>query len=210
MDGLRRDAARNRARIVETARHLVAAGEGLALNAVARAADVGVGTVYRHFATVEELEEVVVAERFEELAAILRAAGPAQLEQVLTAHFTLLAEDALFEKVTARAEPALEQTTETRDALITQLAELMLRARDQGDLRPEVDAAGVLLLVCGLAHAVRSAELAADSPQSRTLLRVMFDGLRPPAPSGRGAQPAAQRMHRSSEASVEGSASTKL
>lgn len=182
MDGLRRDAARNRTRIVDAARRLVAAGEALALNAVARAADVGVGTVYRHFATVEELEEAVVMERFEELAVLLRGADPAQLEHVLTAHFTLLAEDALFEKVTSRAEPALERTTGTRKALIDQLAELMDRARAQGDLRTEIDAASVLLLVCGLAHAVRSAGVGADSPQSHALLRVMFDGMRPPTP----------------------------
>ena len=180
MDGQRRDAARNRAHIVEAARGRAAAGEGLALNAVARAADVGVGTVYRHFASVDELEEAVVAERFDELAALLRAAGPGQLEQVLTAHFRLLADDALFERVTARAEPALEQTTRTRDALIADLAELMARTRERGDLRPDVDAAGVLLLVCGLAHAVRSAGVPADSPPGRALLRVVLDGLRPP------------------------------
>ncbi|GAA1437716.1 TetR/AcrR family transcriptional regulator [Microlunatus lacustris] len=180
MDRLRSDAARNRERMVTAARRLVRTGESLGLNAVARSAGVGVGTVYRHFACVEELEEAVVGERFDELAAFLHDAGPAQLEQVLTAHFRLLTEDALFEKVTARAEPALERTVEVRNALIDQLARLMDRCRAQGVLRADVDATGVLLLVCGLAHTARSAGAGADSPQSQLLLRVLLDGLRPP------------------------------
>lgn len=183
MDGLRSDAARNRELIVAAARRLTTAGSGLGLNAVARSAGVGVGTVYRHFATVEELEEALVSGRFDQLAGLLRDAGPAELEDLLTAHFTLLTEDALFEKVTARAEPALDRTTQLRNALIDQLARLLEQCRAQGTLRAEIDAPGVLLLVCGLAHAARSAGAAADSPQSRLLLRVMFDGLRPlPAP----------------------------
>lgn len=181
MDGLRSDAARNRERIVEVARRLATEGDGLGLNAVARAAGVGVGTVYRHFATVEELQEAVVHERFAELAEILGGAAPAQLEQVLTAHFSLLTEDALFEKVTARTEPALERTVEMRAALIDRLARLLDQCRAEGTLSADVDAAGVLLLVCGLAHAARSAGAAADSPQSQFLLRVLLDGLRPPA-----------------------------
>lgn len=180
MDGLRRDAARNRTLIVEAAHHLAARGEALALNSVARAAGVGVGTVYRHFATVEELEETLVWERFDHLAGILQGAGPAQLERALTVHFTLLAEDALFEKVAARVVPALEQTLKMRNDLVTRLAELMDRARAQGEVRADIDAAGLLLLVCGIAYAVRSAGVAADSPQARGLLRVAFNGLRSP------------------------------
>lgn len=37
---------------------------------------VGVATVYRHFATVAELEEALVWERFEALGVILRDAEP--------------------------------------------------------------------------------------------------------------------------------------
>ncbi|UZN01474.1 TetR/AcrR family transcriptional regulator [Cellulomonas sp. S1-8] len=180
MDGLRRDAARNRARILDAARDLAAQDVPLALNAVARAADVGVGTVYRHFATADELEETLVWEQLDALAEILRHAEPAQLEHVLTAHFTLLVEDAVFERVTARARPVLDRTATTRTALVGRLANLLERARTQGAVRADVDAAGVLLLMCGLAHAVRSAEVAADSVPARALLRVVLDGLRAP------------------------------
>src|SRR5687767_7563279 len=121
----RSDAARNRARILDAARDLAARREALALNAVARAADVGVGTVYRHFATVEALEETLVWERFDDLADLLSSAGPAHLGSVLRATFRLLAEDALFEKVTSRRQPALAQTASLLTALIDRLAVLL-------------------------------------------------------------------------------------
>jgi AcrR family transcriptional regulator len=179
MPELRKDAARNRERIVTAARSLASRGEVLALNAVAREADVGVGTVYRHFASVSELEETLVWDRFDELAALLDDATPRQFEDVLTAHVGLLAEDALFEKVTAASHPALERTSSARDALIVQLAGLMDRTRAEGLLRPDVDAPTVLSLACGLAHAMRNAGGGTDGPLARTLLRVAFDGLRP-------------------------------
>lgn len=179
MAGLRSDAARNRGRILDAARDLATQGEPLALNHVARAADVGVGTVYRHFATVEELEETLVWERFDELAELLEDAGSTQLEAVLTAVFVMLTEDPLFERVAGRAEPALEQTAKVRARLTGQLADVLDQTRTEGALRDGIDAPEVLMLMCGLAHAVRNAGLEADGPPARALLRVVFDGLRP-------------------------------
>ena len=178
MEGLRKDAVRNRARIIDAAREVAAGGGPLALNAVARAAEVGVGTVYRHFASVEELEEVLVWERFEELAEVLRASSGPVLEPVLQAHFALLAADELFEKVTARATPALPQTAAMRQELIEDLATLLERARSAGEVHPEIDAPAVLLLMCGLAHAVRSARLSPQSAPAQALLHVVLRGLR--------------------------------
>lgn len=66
---LRKDAARNWKRIVSVARDLVDEGTPLQLNDVARRAGLGVGTVYRHFATPEALLETVAAPCLEALAA---------------------------------------------------------------------------------------------------------------------------------------------
>lgn len=178
METLRRDAARSRERIVDAARTLTVAGEALALNAVARAADVGVGTVYRHFATVAQLEEALVWQQFEALAEILNSAKPDELEHVFSDYLMLLMQDPLFEKVTARATPTLPQTSLLRDSLIASLGELMTRAVASGHLRPDVSAPDVVLLLCGVAHAARATNTAPDSPQSRLLLRVTLDGLR--------------------------------
>ena len=182
MEPLRRDAARSRERILDAARTLTVDGEGLALNAVARAADVGVGTVYRHFATVAELEEALVWQQFEALAEILSSSGPDELEHVFSTYLMLLMQDPLFEKVTARATPASPQTSLLRNSLIMSLGELMSRAVTSGHLRPDVAASDVVLLLCGIAHSARAAEAAPDSPQSRLLLLVLLDGLRATAP----------------------------
>jgi AcrR family transcriptional regulator len=185
METLRRDAARTRERIVDAARALAAEGRIPGLNAVARAADVGVGTVYRHFATTLELEEALVWRQFDALAEILRSAGPDELEQVFVAYFELLVDDPLFEKVTARAVPASERTSELKDSLIESLDDLLTRAATSGHLREDVTASVVVVLLCGVAHSARAAGSAADSPQGRFLLRIMLDGL---AGSGSAAQ----------------------
>ncbi|MCJ1696516.1 TetR/AcrR family transcriptional regulator [Rathayibacter caricis] len=179
MDGLRRDAARNRERILQAARELLDRGDDLALNAVARAADVGVGTVYRHFATLEELEEVVVWDRFDELDHLLRTTGPDGFERTLVQHIALLTTDPLFERVTARPDAVLPQTAARRAALLDRLAEVLEAARSRGRVRPDVDAAAVLLLACGAAHSLRSAGLAPEDAPGRILVDVVLRGLRP-------------------------------
>src|SRR5512132_4430457 len=62
---LRSDARRNRARILESARTCLACdGHEAQIDDIARAAGVGVGTVYRHFPTKEALLDALADERF--------------------------------------------------------------------------------------------------------------------------------------------------
>jgi AcrR family transcriptional regulator len=178
MEGLRSDAARNRRQILDAARELAGLEEPLAMNVIARRAGVGVGTVYRHFGTVTEREETLVWERFDELTELLDEAAPGHLDQVLTAHLALLVGDPLFERVIGRADPALERTGEKQGALVGRLAEVMDRERTGGHLREDVGADAVLVLMCGLAHAMRGAGIAPGSAEAEVLLRVVLDGLR--------------------------------
>src|SRR5437763_6765374 len=66
---LRADARRNREAVLTAAKKLFA-GQGLdaQMPDVARAAKVGVGTVYRHFPTKEDLIAALATEHFERLA----------------------------------------------------------------------------------------------------------------------------------------------
>jgi AcrR family transcriptional regulator len=65
----RADAIRNRERLLEAAKAVFSAGGPEAsLEAVARAADVGIGTLYRHFPTREALFEAVYRREVQQLA----------------------------------------------------------------------------------------------------------------------------------------------
>src|SRR6202171_4474938 len=65
----RADAVRNRERVLEAAKAVFSAGGAEAsLEAVARAADVGIGTLYRHFPTREALFEAVYRREVEQLS----------------------------------------------------------------------------------------------------------------------------------------------
>ena len=66
---LRADARRNREAVLAAAKKLFAdQGLDAQMPDVAKAANVGVGTVYRHFPTKDDLIAALVAERFERLA----------------------------------------------------------------------------------------------------------------------------------------------
>src|SRR5258707_1711483 len=65
----RADAVRNRERVLEAAKAVFSAGGAQAsLEAVARAAGVGIGTLYRHFPTREALFEAVYRPEGQQLA----------------------------------------------------------------------------------------------------------------------------------------------
>jgi AcrR family transcriptional regulator len=76
---VRSDARRNREKLVEVARAAFGAAEGtVALEAIAREAGVGIGTLYRHFPTREALVEAVYAAELDDVA----TSAPALLDRL--------------------------------------------------------------------------------------------------------------------------------
>ncbi|MEJ1160549.1 TetR/AcrR family transcriptional regulator [Prosthecomicrobium sp. N25] len=72
----RSDAARNRERVLEAAKAVFSAGGAEAsLEAVARRAGVGIGTLYRHFPTREALFEAVYRREVEQLVELAESLG---------------------------------------------------------------------------------------------------------------------------------------
>src|ERR1700712_1247603 len=73
--GLRRDAAENRDRLLTAARQLFAErGLGVTLNDIAHHAGVGVGTAYRRFANKEEVIDALFEQGLQQVAAVAREA----------------------------------------------------------------------------------------------------------------------------------------
>ncbi|MFI8460984.1 TetR/AcrR family transcriptional regulator [Kitasatospora sp. NPDC085464] len=156
---LRKDAARNWDRIVAVARELVDQGTPLQLNDVARRTGLGVGTVYRHFATPEALLEAVATPRLEALAAHGRQAladteAWRALEGFLVRTIEAQVTDASVAPVAAASVDALPRTTELKESLWSTGTTLLDRAREAGAVRPGLAAADLVPLMCGIAYAV--------------------------------------------------------
>ena len=83
----RTDAVRNRERVLEAANMVFGAGgPDASLEAVARTAGVGIGTLYRHFPTREALFEAVYRREVQQLAALPGARVPPCLTRLRIAH----------------------------------------------------------------------------------------------------------------------------
>ncbi|AMM22080.1 hypothetical protein AX769_20420 [Frondihabitans sp. PAMC 28766] len=137
---LRRDAARNRDGILAAARSLADEGLPLQLNAVARRADVGVGTVYRHFPTTEALVETLVEGRFDDLTQrATDAAGEADaagaLRGFLAVAMRVYVDDVAFARVATTSDPALDTTKARRRDLIDAFAVLLDRVGASSHIR---------------------------------------------------------------------------
>jgi AcrR family transcriptional regulator len=157
---LRRDAARSRERVIVAGRAALKAGQTLQLNDIARAAGVGVGTVYRHFPTTTELLETLVADKFDTLIVEARSAStldnPGEaLEAFLAVALRLQVKDAGFAAVVAANTEALPSTTALKVTLGRVFGRIVERARDAGAIRPDIHGTDLRVLLCGLAYSAR-------------------------------------------------------
>jgi AcrR family transcriptional regulator len=181
---LRADAARNRARVLAAAEDAVTAkGTAVSTDEIARAAGVGIGTVFRHFPTKEALLEAVFVERLARFAAEADdlAAGTdprTALFLVLTrAVDTYATKHAIADALSAAGADATPLASLAGRTLLTTLGRLLTAAQEAGTVRADV---GVHDLVALLVGTMRAAEHAAgDTAARHRLLTVVLDGLRP-------------------------------
>ena len=98
------------------------------LNAVPQAADVGVGTVYRHFPTPEALTEALAADQFAVLVRTAAAAAPTQqgLRNFLKAALTVYLRDDAFAAAITDPNPVTTDSQHLRDGCNTGFATVSL------------------------------------------------------------------------------------
>jgi AcrR family transcriptional regulator len=180
---LRRDAERNRQRILAAAR-VVFAREGLevSLDAIAREAGVGVGTVYRRFADKEQLIEALFEES---LAEMVGAARDALAIPDPWEGFVAFLEGAIERQTSDRGLKELllstahgqEQIGRARDELVPLATELVQRAQRSGQLRDDVAPTDFALIQFGMGSI---AEYTSDvQPDAwRRILGLILDGMR--------------------------------
>jgi AcrR family transcriptional regulator len=181
---LRADARRNREAVTAAAKKLFAdQGLDAQMPDVAKAANVGVGTVYRHFPTKDDLIAALVAERFQRLADKAReclempdawdgVAGFIRFSAQLQADDRGLCE-------VMGSRPELMDAA-ARAAGLPELCErLVKRAQRSGELRRDLVWEDIPMIACGLGRITQAAAGPATGRWPR-LVEIILDGLRAP------------------------------
>ncbi|GAB2480182.1 TetR/AcrR family transcriptional regulator [Jatrophihabitans fulvus] len=183
---LRRDAARNRAALVQAGREVFAErGLDASLDDIAARAGVGVGTAYRHFANKHELAKAIFTEEIERIIAFAEdaAADPDPwngvvrfLEEAVGAQ----SRDRGLREVMMGVHDEVD-TERINDAMSPTLARLVDRAKAAGAVRADAessDLGAAVLMLCAVSEVYGG-----QSPDVwRRYVPILLDGLRPGAP----------------------------
>jgi AcrR family transcriptional regulator len=179
---MRADARRNYERLVEAARKAFAEqGGNASMEAIAKQAGVGAGTLYRHFPRRIDLVEAVWREDVDALTGLperaLSGLEPwAALEAWLRAYadyarakrFFLNELQEAFEK-----QPDLKSAT--RDRLFQSCEQVLRRAQEAGVARTDIDSSDLMQLISPMC----SSPTLAPGQEDR-LITMVLDGLRTP------------------------------
>ena len=192
----RSDAVRNRERVLEAAKAVFSAGgSDASLEAVAKRAGVGIGTLYRHFPTREALFEAVYrreVEQLSELAEQLKnTASPVDaLRSWLRSNVELVAtKKGMIAALALVVQAPSELYAYSFDRLTKAVGTLLDRAVAAGEIRADISPEDLLRALIGMCYLH-------DQPGwQSTVLRLMdvfIDGLRV-QPDGGKAKPLSKR-----------------
>jgi AcrR family transcriptional regulator len=181
---LRADAERNRRRILDAARKVFAdEGLGAGVDAIARVAGVGVGTLYRRFPTKQELLVAVIEDGVARIACQVEDLHTVEdpweaFTAALHAFAKVIARDRGFLEVIHGEPELVPMARESKDRLMAALEVLLRRAQDAGVVRGDVVVADVPAL-CMVAARLPSWRLDHQPELWTRYLALLFDGLRP-------------------------------
>jgi AcrR family transcriptional regulator len=185
----RSDAVRNRERVLEAAKAVFSAGGADAsLEAVAKRAGVGIGTLYRHFPTREALFEAVYrreVDQLGELAEQLKCA-PAPVDALrrwMRSNVELVAtKKGMIAALAVAVQGSSELYAYSFDRLTKAIGTLLERAVAAGEIRSDVSPEDLLRALIGMCH------MHEQPGWQSTVLRLMdvfIDGLLVRPDSGR-------------------------
>src|SRR4051812_8988963 len=157
------------------------AREGLdtGMEEIAKAAGVGVGTVYRHFPTKEELVEALASERFERLRDVALEALAKNdpwkaFDYFIRTCARIQTDDrALSEALVSRPETMVRAAE--RVGMLELTEQVLTRAQKAGVVRKDADARDIPMIMCALAGTYRNPH--ADTER---YIAIVLDGLRAP------------------------------
>lgn len=181
---LRRDAERNRQRILAAAAAVFTErGLDSTLDEVARAAGVGIGTVYRRFPDKDSLISELFRDRIDALVTVAEEACTAPdpwqgLVAYLESAAAAMAGDLGLRQLMMFAPYDRDRVCYARDRMRPVLTRLVERAHASGDLRKDFQATDVKMIAFMLASLAEYAAPVAPEVWRR-YLAMLVDGLRP-------------------------------
>ena len=148
---------------------------------VAARAGLGVGTLYRHFATKEALMEALLERKFEQILEVAQRGIDRQDGEPFEILADVLREGAEVTAADAAAQDALMRVREvvwsdvlpTQSKLLAATQVLIDRAQAAGTMRSDVNADDISMIMCGL-----SATMSAGVWDWHRHLELALDGLR--------------------------------
>jgi len=175
---LRADARANRDRILEVARDALAADPEASLHSIAKAAGVGQGTLYRHFATREALALGVYRKEVDALVALapelLVEHSPLQAFRLWCDRFAQYGRKKHAIADIVRAAMSDQDFQETYWPMVDAVRQLMVACERAGEMPPGADAEDFLQL---LACMMRIAPTPEGEARANRLLALAFRGL---------------------------------
>ncbi len=175
----RADARRNYEKVVAAARDAFAeGGASTSLEAIARRAGVGIGTLYRHFPTRQALLEAVYTHEVDVLcrSAVEFQGGDAweDFEGWLRRFVSYMAtKQALVHEMFDYVDRDAPLFKGCRTSIFAAGEPLLKRAQDAGAVRRDVDLAEIIQMIGGIAKIPAS-----EPEQMDHILRIALDGLR--------------------------------
>ncbi|HEX2528578.1 MAG TPA: TetR/AcrR family transcriptional regulator [Geminicoccus sp.] len=155
----RADAARNRERVLEAAKTVFSqGGPEASLEAVARQAGVGIGTLYRHFPTRETLYEAVYRREVEQLVELARhfeaeTAPVEALRRWMRANVEFIAtKKGMAAALALTAQGSSDLAICSLERLTRAIGELLQRAVAAGEIRADIDPEDLLRTLVGMCY----------------------------------------------------------
>jgi AcrR family transcriptional regulator len=183
----RADAERNRVRLLDAARAAFASGqEAVTLEQIARDAEVGIGTLYRHFPTREALVEALYRKELAELCAssadLLKAQAPARALRAWMDRFAeyVTAKRGMADALRAVYASGAVSVSQAREELTASARTIMDAGIADGSLRDDVRPEDIVAMVIGTFTAT---SIAGGQEQRGRMFDLLVDAVRAREPA---------------------------
>jgi AcrR family transcriptional regulator len=187
----RSDSRRNRVRLVEAARALVAE-KGMDVTAadIAGRAEVGVGTLYRRFGSKDALIRDILADGLDEVEAVAQAALDDPNAWNGLSHFfavfskTQVDNQGIAEYLSLSTSVPADEVNRMNGKLSGLVQKLVQRAHRDGSLRADVTWEEVVLLSRASVSAAECLGVHASANQSGRACEIILNGMKAPTSAG--------------------------